>query len=1008
MGGGTATHSQGAVDPLGIWSEVTLYRDSWGTPHVYAQNYRAMAFGFGYAQAEDHIEALLLAYRIAQGRAAEVWGEAYADSDAFSIRLGHSRLAQQALDSADSLTRDLCDGFALGVNAWLADNAGEVPDWVDGVRPQDVLALWHAYITGFAPLDLPDTYRRKPPAHSGNSWAVAPSKTDAGRTLLVINGHEYYDGPFRWYEAHLAVGDYDVAGATVFGLPVILQGHNAVLGWGLTPNEADTADVFEEQIDAPVPQRRPNDPRVSPPQPNFDAPMLLYYSHTQAYRVRTAAGFETRYAPSFVHSRGPVFEHNGGLFSWTLGGYWAFGGFVQLVEMGRARDLAGFQRALAFQQLPCFHVVYGDRGGNIYYLYNAVTGTRVLPEGIVRFSSEEEARGVNWRAPQPANRALFAWDAPIPVAALPQIANPASGFVQATANPPWLATEGAPIDPAAVPYWLVGETDSFRARRVRQMLAMGRRTFSDMQAMLYDTLMPAAVDFAPRLVAAADNRDGLDRVHPDLPVAINLLRNWGFVADADSPAATFYHTWWRTLRAQTSAAFPRDADFYDALLAGGDRIESAMIEAAATAVRTLRNDFREVNIPWGEVHRIRRGSREEPMFGGTSGDPVVRSNDTNYRNGRWVSDYGYGFGMVVEFGEHPRAASIVPFGASENPQSPHFDDQLDLFLGKRLKRTRYRVEEVLRHAANARGRAVTLYPRGVPGAWYFTGSAPVTATVDTALDGPGELPEGMIAFSLFMTAKAAPLQAVADRRVEVYVPASQCSDNNLPALAIAQYRPGRGWQPLQEQQLDFHARIFTARVPEDGVFALIGPEEALKALPDDAPMLVAEAAPTPERTTEAPGTLTLEAPAETTETEDSGLEVVEAASPPPLQPAGDELPPGIHFGPGLETARATPDPPADPAPTPAPAPEQPQEETFPPGIHFGPGADPRTAAEAPQPAPPAQATQEARPATPAPAAPPAASGTQVPQLRDLTPVGKQETRVFTFRPGEGLQEHKDE
>jgi len=91
-----------------MWLDATLYRDEWGVPHVYARDPRALAFAFGYAQAEDHLEPMLFAYRVANGRAAEIAGEPYANSDAFSISMGHARLAVAALDVVDPVTRDLC------------------------------------------------------------------------------------------------------------------------------------------------------------------------------------------------------------------------------------------------------------------------------------------------------------------------------------------------------------------------------------------------------------------------------------------------------------------------------------------------------------------------------------------------------------------------------------------------------------------------------------------------------------------------------------------------------------------------------------------------------------------------------------------------------------------------------------------------------------------------------------------------------------------------------------
>ena len=139
------------VAPGPLWEQATVYRDEWGVPHVFARNAGAMAFAFGYAQAEDHLAEMLLAYRYANGRAAEVLGEAAAASDAFAIKMGHGVLARQAYGNADAITLALCDGFALGVNQWILDHPGAAPEWAEGVEGPDVLALFHAFLMSHAP-----------------------------------------------------------------------------------------------------------------------------------------------------------------------------------------------------------------------------------------------------------------------------------------------------------------------------------------------------------------------------------------------------------------------------------------------------------------------------------------------------------------------------------------------------------------------------------------------------------------------------------------------------------------------------------------------------------------------------------------------------------------------------------------------------------------------------------------------------------------------------------------
>ena len=81
-----------AADPLA--RQVTIYRDNFGVPHIVGETEEATFFGYGYAQAEDHLERMMLQYRDAQGRRAEVEGfAALGDgySALYSLRISMGR-----------------------------------------------------------------------------------------------------------------------------------------------------------------------------------------------------------------------------------------------------------------------------------------------------------------------------------------------------------------------------------------------------------------------------------------------------------------------------------------------------------------------------------------------------------------------------------------------------------------------------------------------------------------------------------------------------------------------------------------------------------------------------------------------------------------------------------------------------------------------------------------------------------------------------------------------------
>lgn len=822
-----SAHAQQAVDPAALWAEARLYRDSWGVPHVYADTARGLGFAFGQAQAEDHLEAMLLAYRVANGRAAEVLGEAYAASDEFAIRMGHARLAARALDEADPVTYDLCVGFALGVNAWLYAHADEAPAWAEGMQPQDVLALWHAYLVSMAPLDLPDVYRRGPASQTGNAWALSADRMSEGAASLVINPHQYYDIPFQWYEAHLALGDMDIMGATLFGLPVIMMGHNGALGWALTPNQPDFADVFEEDLSGPPPN--PRNPALQ--DKTFEqSAVLMYYAQAQPYYVLTPSGMEERLVPSFVSGRGPVLESDGKLYTWTVGGYRDFGGLLQLINMARSRTLADFQQSLAMQQLPCFHVTYADRDGNIFYLYNARLGARNYTDQLLSIAPPTSEAQLEFKVPLPIAWWSHLWGAYATTADLPYILNPDTGYLQACGNPPWLATENAPIAADEWPAWFVGDWDTQRARRVRQLLRSGFRNFRDNQSMLYDVVVPGAVKAARTLVDyARQEEQQVASIHPDLVTALDELASWNYTANTSSRGMTFYHVWWNFFREFAAAEGVSEAELYARLDAADPWALNGGIDAAADAARLMRNDMNAVQIPWGQVHPLTRGDREVPFPGAMSGGPIFTAGDFLYNNGKWPVTYGYGYAMAVQFTDPPTVVSVSPFGTSEDPDSPHFDDQLNLVLDQRFKVALFTREEVMRYAASAYGTRVTLLPVGVEAEFQFAAEKPVSAKLETLNTAPGKIPVGMQPFSLYVKPTATPEDVRRETRMAFYVPESICRLEDLGQLKLYRYSLADGWAALSSQEVDGQRRVLEGLYQGDGIFAVLGPEEVFKA-----------------------------------------------------------------------------------------------------------------------------------------------------------------------------------
>jgi len=134
--------------PAGAASgQVTIRRDGYGMPHVYANTVYGIFYGYGYAVAQDRLFQMEMARRSTQGRVAEVLGQPMVAFDK-SIRGNFSpERIQRQLAALPASERQILDGYAAGMNAWIARVRAEpgslMPKEFNDLRFQP--ADWTAY-----------------------------------------------------------------------------------------------------------------------------------------------------------------------------------------------------------------------------------------------------------------------------------------------------------------------------------------------------------------------------------------------------------------------------------------------------------------------------------------------------------------------------------------------------------------------------------------------------------------------------------------------------------------------------------------------------------------------------------------------------------------------------------------------------------------------------------------------------------------------------------------------
>lgn len=810
------------------WEQIELYRDKWGIPHIFATNPRALAFGLGYAQAEDHWETMLLAYRLANGRLAEVLGEKEEESDKLSLQFGHKQFGIWAYQNCDHLSREICEGFAEGVNSWILEHREKLPDWVDGIQPQDIFALWHAFIVSLAPLDSPVLKKRPPAIKSGFAFALSSQKAKENLPLFGMSTHQYYGGPFRWYECHLICGDYNVYGCTLYGLPLILAGHSIRHVWAIVPNQSDFADVF---IESPGPSK-------TNPKSIFQGGrteeeksqwFLKYMSQVEPYYVATPEGIQQRFVPAQITSKGPLLLSGGSFYTWKIGGFEDIGILNQLWEMGKATSLEEFMASIRMLQLPCFHILYSDNSNQIYYMYSAKAGTREPPQGLGP-NDILEIQNINWHAPVQAKFYPIGWRYLISPEILPSVLNPPNGYVQVCGGPPDSITDDIQFPNYGIlKEKLIMDIENVVARRIKAYLRTDRRSVEEIQSLLLDPISALAIEIIPKVVGIAEkHKQNLGSYHPDLPYAVELLSKWNLGTETKSIPPVLFQLWTHFFTNGISTIPSIEVEPFLSLMNNREEIEEHCLESLAESVRFLRNIRGSIDVSWGDIHKIQRGAKEYSVEGSEiMGCSYLMSENLPIGEEWGKVKYGIGFAMVCILGVPVQSYTIVPFGISEEPTSKHFDDQWELFSQRQLKKTYFLPQEIYNNAEIGIGRRLVLTPEIGFGEIRCLSSSKVAVKIRSEITPPEELPNELINFTAFHYPEYTPTDATVEFLVRLAVPSDLCEAENLPYLSIYEYRENSGWKQLEIQSFNYDTGFFEGKFRGKTIFCVVGESKYL-------------------------------------------------------------------------------------------------------------------------------------------------------------------------------------
>jgi acyl-homoserine lactone acylase PvdQ len=424
------------LDTVADRYDVRIVRDEYGVPYVLGPRNVDVAYGLAFAHAEDDFLTIQQSALAARGILATIYGTDAAPNDYLVGLLRIWETVDERYESDLSPeVRAICEAYADGINHYAALHPDEALKGLFPLTGRDIVAGSVHKSPLFFGLEetLIDLFDDEPAsdvsprfgAYGSNVMAVAPSRSEDGSTLFVSNSHQPWEGPVAWYEANVHSEEgWHFSGALFPGMPIFALGTNGDLAWSFTVNHPDLVDVYRLELDPE------DDGRY-----RYEGEWREFETWEVPITVRIVGRFRWTVTREALWTEyGPAIRRPHGTYAVRYAGMGLAGIYEQLFRMGTAETFEEWSSPLRIQRgLPTFNVGYADHTGRIFYAYHALLPVR-----------DEH---YDWSLYLPGDTAETLWMEYLPFEELPQVLDPAAGFIQNANSTPWQTT-GTATDPS--------------------------------------------------------------------------------------------------------------------------------------------------------------------------------------------------------------------------------------------------------------------------------------------------------------------------------------------------------------------------------------------------------------------------------------------------------------------------------------------------------------------------------------------------------------------------------
>ena len=663
-------------------SNVEIVRDSWGVPHIYGKTDKEAAYGLAWAHAEDDFATIQKTFLPAKGLLGSLDGVRGAVLD-YAVELLKSReVANRELNNLPPEGLNIIYGYLEGLNSFAKKFPEKV--LVEGSFPLSI----YDYLTGLNlmlhlfsdtgdiigqllsnsinPIDEMSGVDNIGSSIGSNGFAFNSLKTTDGKSYLNINTHQPLEGPFAWYEAHVNSEEgWNMLGGLFPGLPLPVIGTNENLGWTHTYNYPDMNDVFQLVINP----KNKNQYKLDGRWEDFEIKKIKL-------KVKSLLGVKIKVGRNIIWSKfGPVIKNKKGYFAFFSQSLNNISAIEQWLKMNKAKNFDEFEDALKLLGIPRFNIVYADRDDNIFYMSNA------------RLSVRDES--INWRNLVIGDTSSIILNDYHPYEDLPKLLNPPSGYLFNTNNSPFNSTkkEYNLLEENYSSTFSYKEKENNRSLRFMEIIKdYDKLSFDNFKVIKYDQQYPDSLAYVGN-IAKIFNFDTDDDTLNDI---LNIIKNWDKKGSYNNLGAAHWSLFYRFILELLS-----END-----LKVTDEIPIKLFNKALQKTRKhLTKYFGKVDILLGDLQRHTRGELSLPVSGLI--DMIAPTYVTKYKDGTYRSVSGESYIMLVKYSDsNIEIETVVPYGNSNDPLSPHYTDQMKLYIDKKTKSMTLDRETIYKNAAS--------------------------------------------------------------------------------------------------------------------------------------------------------------------------------------------------------------------------------------------------------------------------------------------------------------------